>query len=447
MSFDGTGSSDGDGTIVSYAWDFGDTGTGTGASPTHTYATAGLYTVSLTVTDDGGLTDTATTTADIQVPPNQPPVADAGMNQNAETGTLVTLDGSNSFDPDGDLISYDWRVEAKPAGSLLADAGIAGRTTPSPSLTPDVDGLYVFQLIVNDGLLDSLPALVEVQASPPNVPPNADAGKDQNALVANAVFLDGSGSNDPDGQPAALTYQWSFKLVPASSQLVDGDIVSSDQSQASFVPDVAGTFVLRLEVFDGQDATADEVNIIVVSDANVAPNARAGDDAHVNVGEEVVLDGTSSQDPANGPEALSFGWRLVSVAPGSLLTNGDIVDAQTPTPRLIPDTIGHYVLELQVFDGAASDFDNVMITVEAASLPCDVDGNGQVDLSDITVIFDTIGSTAAPGDPRDLDGDGLITILDARGCVLRCANRRCAPSREAYTSSFRRRRHITRSHR
>jgi PKD repeat protein len=64
--FDGSGSSDPDGTIVSYAWDFGDSGTGTGVSPTHTYAAAGTYTVSLTVTDDGGLTDTATTTATIE---------------------------------------------------------------------------------------------------------------------------------------------------------------------------------------------------------------------------------------------------------------------------------------------------------------------------------------------------------------------------------------------
>ena len=56
-SFDGTGSSDSDGTIVSYSWDFGDTNTGSGATTNHTYASAGTYTVTLTVTDDDGATD------------------------------------------------------------------------------------------------------------------------------------------------------------------------------------------------------------------------------------------------------------------------------------------------------------------------------------------------------------------------------------------------------
>jgi hypothetical protein len=61
VTFDGSGSVDPDGTIVSYDWDFGDGGTGTGVSPTHTYAGAGTYTVTLTVTDNDGATDTATT--------------------------------------------------------------------------------------------------------------------------------------------------------------------------------------------------------------------------------------------------------------------------------------------------------------------------------------------------------------------------------------------------
>jgi PKD repeat protein len=67
LSFDGSGSFDADGTIVAYDWDFGDGNTGTGVTPTHTYAAAGGYTVTLTVTDNDGLTDTATTTAEINL--------------------------------------------------------------------------------------------------------------------------------------------------------------------------------------------------------------------------------------------------------------------------------------------------------------------------------------------------------------------------------------------
>jgi PKD repeat protein len=69
INFDGSGSSDPDGSIVSYDWDFGDGNTGTGVSPAHAYAAAGLYTVSLTVTDNEGAADTATTTATISEAP------------------------------------------------------------------------------------------------------------------------------------------------------------------------------------------------------------------------------------------------------------------------------------------------------------------------------------------------------------------------------------------
>lgn len=63
ISFSSTGSSDPQGQTLTYAWNFGDNTTATGASPTHTYATTGIYTVSLTVTDTSGLTGTATAKA------------------------------------------------------------------------------------------------------------------------------------------------------------------------------------------------------------------------------------------------------------------------------------------------------------------------------------------------------------------------------------------------
>jgi PKD repeat protein len=60
VTVNGAGSSDRDGTITSYAWTFGDGGTATGVTAAHTYAAAGSYTITLTVTDDGGATGSAT---------------------------------------------------------------------------------------------------------------------------------------------------------------------------------------------------------------------------------------------------------------------------------------------------------------------------------------------------------------------------------------------------
>jgi subtilisin len=80
IEFDGSGSSDLDGTIDSYDWDFGDEATGTGVTTTHAYATAGIYTVTLTVTDDEGATGTDTAIITVtETPTNTMHVASIDM--------------------------------------------------------------------------------------------------------------------------------------------------------------------------------------------------------------------------------------------------------------------------------------------------------------------------------------------------------------------------------
>ncbi|MEE9523004.1 MAG: hypothetical protein V3W05_09385, partial [candidate division NC10 bacterium] len=177
--------------------------------------------------------DTASVTTTV-VPPS---VANAGPDQNVATASMVPLDGSGSFDPDGGLITYAWSLDTKPEGSTLTDEKIEGRDTPNPSFIPDVDGLYVIKLIVSDGGLDSEPDMVEITASSVNVPPNALAGADQNALTATQVILDGTASHDPDEGPGPLMHLWTFKQVPDESALVDSDIGDPDKPQARFEPD------------------------------------------------------------------------------------------------------------------------------------------------------------------------------------------------------------------
>jgi hypothetical protein len=66
------------------------------------------------------------------------------------------------------------------------------------------------------------------------------------------------------------------------------------------------------------------------------------------------------------------------------------------------------------------------LTINSKLLVCDVDGDGDVDSGDIALIQAGIGQTPAAGDPRDANGDGKITVNDARTCALKCTRPGCA---------------------
>jgi hypothetical protein len=78
------------------------------------------------------------------------------------TGRAITLDGSKSTDPDGDALSYSWSFISRPTGSSPA---LSDPTEISPTFTPDLDGTYVIQLIVNDGKVDSEPDICIITAA------------------------------------------------------------------------------------------------------------------------------------------------------------------------------------------------------------------------------------------------------------------------------------------
>ncbi len=117
----------------------------------------------------------------------------------------VQLDGSSSYDPDGDTItSYAWSVVSVPVGSAITE--VSNSTIVNPTLTPDVLGDYVVRLVVSDG--KALSAPTDYTVTYENSAPVADAGNDvtiPNNLGAEAC-LDGSGSYDADFD--ALNYSW-----------------------------------------------------------------------------------------------------------------------------------------------------------------------------------------------------------------------------------------------
>ncbi len=238
--------------------------------------------------------------------PNDAPVANAGPDLGSIiSGTVITLSGSASTDPNGDPLTYSWTLLSKPAGSA---AVLANPTSVTPSFTVDRSGDYVVQLIVNDGTSNSAPDSAIISTN--NVAPVANAGPDQGGIAPGSlVTLDGSASSDGDGDP--LTYSWTLLTKPAGSAAV---LANPTSVSPTFTVDLAGDYTAQLIVNDGTVDSAPDSVIITIN--NVAPVANAGpDQGGKALGSLVTLDGSASSD-ANG-DPLTYSWSLTTKPAGS----------------------------------------------------------------------------------------------------------------------------------
>lgn len=144
VNFDGSGSFDPDGDALTYSWDFGDGNTGTTATPSHTYTSRGIYTVTLIVNDGTSDSVVSETIATVYTPGQPVPYADGPYE--GSVGNQIVFTARGSFDPNGDPMTYTWDFGD---GSPLA-TGIA------PTHTYGMAGNYIVTLTVNDGSVDVL---------------------------------------------------------------------------------------------------------------------------------------------------------------------------------------------------------------------------------------------------------------------------------------------------
>jgi uncharacterized protein YjdB len=161
------------------------------ANPTFTADLAGTYVAQLIV--NNGFLDSAPATVTISTT-CAPPTANPGSNQTVQIGATVTLNGSASGDVCHDPLTYAWSFTSRPNGS---NATLTGANTVSPTFVADVAGMYVVQLIVNNGFSNSTPATVTVTANPlPAITvPNTTVGVGQQASLTISVPQNVTGSN------------------------------------------------------------------------------------------------------------------------------------------------------------------------------------------------------------------------------------------------------------
>jgi hypothetical protein len=245
-----------------------------------------------------------------EIPP-QPPIADAGPDQVADEGAIVTLSGLNSTDPDGTIDSFFWE---QTDGELvdLSDVWAPEVSFTSPDVVMDGESLsFKLTVIDNDGLESWDECIVNVVWV--NEPPSADAGPDQGVFSGDEVILDASMSSDVDDGIA--TYLW--EQIDGPSVSLSGD----DSVQAVFlapdVKDAGGALTFSLTVTDNGNLKAVDTCVVnVESWVNSPPIADAGPDQEVNEQDMVTLDGSGSMDWDDG--ICSYLWTQTAGTPAAL---------------------------------------------------------------------------------------------------------------------------------
>ncbi|MEZ5337478.1 MAG: PKD domain-containing protein [bacterium] len=252
VSFDASGSTDSDGTIIQFAWDFDGDGlfdaTTTVPTVSNTYQTPGVFTARVQVTDDGAATGSAQLEIVASTVDNSAP--EAALQLNPASGTIpleVTLDASGSTD-DGLIINHVWDFEGD--GSVDATTGsnpIAINTyTAAGNLSPSV------KVVDNFGLEDSASASLSLILGP-QAPLAVLEG--QTEFVNSLQFYSAENSTDADG--TIVRYQWDLD----ADGLIDGDTGDSPFINISIPP---GLHELKLIVTDDEGLTG-ETSLILRS--------------------------------------------------------------------------------------------------------------------------------------------------------------------------------------
>ncbi|MBL8262711.1 MAG: PKD domain-containing protein [Xanthomonadaceae bacterium] len=220
-------SSDSDGSIASRSWNFGDGSSSTLTSPSKTYAAAGTYNVTLTVTDNGGLTHSRTTAVTVGGTGNVAPVANFTSSVSGLTATFT----DTSTDSDGSIVSRSWD---------FGDG--ATSTATNPSRTYAAAGTYNVTLTVVDdgGLKHSRTAAVTVSSGGGTAP---DAHWSWSRASSGAAFVKftAAGSTDSDGQ--IVSWLWDFGDGTTSTDVAPRKVYRT------------GTYTFRVTVTDNSGLT------------------------------------------------------------------------------------------------------------------------------------------------------------------------------------------------
>ncbi len=275
VTFDASGSTEADGTIISYDWDFGDGSTGAGERPVHVYGAPGTYTATLTVENDVG--QTATTTQWLTVA--GPAAAVAGP-ATAIVGRTLAFDGTQSSAGPGSALTYSWS---------FGDGASASGATATHAYA--ATGMYTVTLTVTNelGQSDTTSWTVTVRLAPPTAAFTIGTGATV-ASTAQPVSFDGRGSGG-----GVIAYTWRF-----------GDGGAASGATATHQYTFPGTYTATLTVTGSDEQTATISQTITVD----APPVAAFSLAPTGSSGALSFDARSSSEPQGGVAIAAYAWNF-----------------------------------------------------------------------------------------------------------------------------------------
>jgi PKD repeat protein len=360
VTFDASGSHDPDGTIASYFWTFGDEANGTGMIATHSYAENGTYAITLTATDNDGLTNTTMQNMTVF---NQPPNASFTTSAtSAPTGTIIHFNASASYDPDGAIVSYFWAFgDGNNGTGVTIDHAYAE------------NGTYVVTLTVTDN--DGATGTANATEAISNRPPIASFTESATIVyTGEVIYFDASASSDPDG--TVFSYFWNF-----------GDGTNATGVTASHGYADNGTYTVTLTVTDNDGATGTATAVKTV--LNRPPVAIITESATtVYTGELINFNASNSYDPDGF--IANYSWNF-----------GDGYDAIGPIVSHSYAENGNYAVTLTVMDSDGATGSSIATIIVLNRAP-----NA---LFTYTPSFPIVGETATLNASQSSDPDGTIT--------------------------------------
>lgn len=363
FTLDGTGSYDPDNTgPLTYRWMF--EGQEVGTEPTLTYqiTTPGRYNFQLVVSD--GYRESGYKYQYINIT-NDVPVANPGGPYNVHWGTPLTFNGSASFDPNGDAVTYRW---------YFGDGGTS--TEINPVHTYQTPGTYTATLYLRDGVSYSTTESTTVTVS--NTAPVAEPGGPYSIHWNMPITFNGLLSSDPDAD-TITSYSWDF-----------GDGTTGTGATPVHSYTAIGTYMVSLVVSDGVTNSLAATTTVTVT--NTAPVANAGGPYAVHWGIPVTLDASLSSDPDN--DAIqTYSWNF-----------GDGTTGSGAQPVHTYQAPGSYAAQLIVSD---SQNDSVAVTTT-------VEVTNTAPVASIGGPYDALRAqsiTISGGVSTDPDGDSITSYL------------------------------------